>query len=442
MKSTKLFTFLLVCLVAGAFAAQTPDVQARQEESPLVLEMSLKGALNPAMLEYLNRGIRAAEQRNAEAIILRLDTPGGAVALMDELVASMRASEVPIVVYVSPRGARAASAGTIITIAGHASAMAPETTIGAASPIDATGQELDETNRAKLVNSLKATVRSLTRNRPPEATELAEATIDEARAVSAAEAVEIGLVDFISDDLGELLTQLDGFPVEVRSQERILRTSTADVEEVPRTFIEELLGVLTNPNIVFLLLNLGVISILIEIASPGGWVAGFIGVVAMALGIYGLGVLPVNWFGIIFLALAFVLFVLDIKAPTHGALTAAGIGSLVVGALVLFNTAPVPDFSRVSVPLVLASSLLTGGLFFSVLLFAIRAQRSPIQMGQEALVGRVGIVTVPLNPRGQVRVAGESWSARQLEGEPPVPVGARVKVIGVEGLRLLVQSME
>jgi membrane-bound serine protease (ClpP class) len=194
-----------------------------------------------------------------------------------------------------------------------------------------------------------------------------------------------------------------------------------------------------NPNIVFLLISVGVQAILIEISSPGGWVAGFIGVVCLALATYGLGILPVNWFGIVFILTAFVLFIVDIKAPTHGGLTAAGIGSLIVGALVLFNSPSTPSFQRVSVPLVIVTSLLTGVLFFTILMIALRAQRAPIRTGQESLAGRTGIVRSELNPSGSVHIGGELWSAELAEGEAPIPAGTYVQVVRVEGLRIVVK---
>ncbi|MBC8507291.1 MAG: nodulation protein NfeD, partial [Chloroflexi bacterium] len=199
----------------------------------------------------------------------------------------------------------------------------------------------------------------------------------------------------------------------------------------------------TNPNIVFILLTIGVQAILIELSNPGGWTAGFIGVVCLSLATFGLGVLPVNWFGLIFLATAFVLFVLDIKAPTHGALTAAGVGSLIVGALVLFNSPATPQFQRVSVPLVVVSSLITGGIFAVALAFAIRAQRVPVRTGREALVGRVGTVRdeIPVFGPGSVQVGGELWSAESAQGTPITP-GSRVEVLSVSGIRLKVEEIQ
>jgi membrane-bound serine protease (ClpP class) len=180
---------------------------------------------------------------------------------------------------------------------------------------------------------------------------------------------------------------------------------------------------------------------LIEISSPGGWAAGFIGVVSLALAIYGLGILPVNWFGLIFIATAFVLFILDIKAPTHGALTTAGVGSLIAGALILFNSPGTPDFQRVSVPLVVGASLVTAAVFFTILTFALRAQKIPISMGQESLIGRTGIVRSSLEPVGMVQAAGELWTAELADGEGPIPAGERVEIVRAEGVRVYVKKI-
>lgn len=418
-----------------------PVVRA-QQDAPLVITLQAEGALTPAMHEYLQRGIQIAEQRQAELIIFQLDTPGGEIQLMTRMIQTIRSSPVPVVVYVAPRGAMAASAGTLITLAGHAAAMAPETTIGAASPIGGAGEDLGETAAAKIKNDMRAMVRGLAAHRSPEAIEFAESTIESAEAATASEALEIGLVDFIARDLDDLLAQLDGFTVRLQDEEHVLRTANAQVEAVTLSPIEQLLSVLTNPNIVFLLITVGVQAILIEISSPGGWVAGFIGVVCLALATYGLGVLPVNWFGVIFLITAFVLFIMDIKAPTHGALTAAGVASLIVGALVLFNSPGAPDFQRVSVPLVVTSSSFTGAMFFVILLFALRAQKEPVRMGQESLIGRVGTVQVDLNPTGIVQLAGEQWTAQVEDGHEPLARGTRVRVLRLAGLKLIVSKAD
>ena len=433
--------WLSLCFLAILVALWTPQATRAQDGRPLVLVLTADGPLTPAMLEYLERGIRAANDRSAELLVLQLNTPGGSIDLMQSMVEAIRASNVPVAVYITPRGAMAGSAGTVVTLAGHISAMAPETAIGAASPVGSQGEDLGQTLEAKTKNILKATVRSLSERRGQKAVDLAESTIETASAASAQEALDAGMVDFIASDLNELVRRLNGFNVETLTGPRILNTENAEIDFLALSFIEQLLNTLTNPNIVFLLITIGVQAILIEISSPGGWVAGFIGVVCLALATYGLGILPVNWFGIVFLILAFVLFIVDIKAPTHGALTAAGVGSLIIGALVLFNSPSVPAFQRVSVPLIVGMSLFTGASFFTILLFALRAQRTPIRMGQASMVGRTGVVRTTLSPAGTVQVASELWTAESLEPEEPLPTGTRVRVERVEGVRLYVRKI-
>lgn len=431
-----IFVWLLFCSAAFLF----PRLATAQGGAPAVLLLTAEGPVTPAMAEYMSRGIEKAQRQGVEVVILQLDTPGGSVDLMNRIVKEMRASSVPVVVYVAPRGAIAGSAGTVITLAGHAAAMAPDTAIGAASPVGPEGEDLGDTLEAKTKNILKATVRSLAEGRGLEALTMAQDTIESAEAASASEALEAGLVDFVAEDVGDLLDQLDGYTVQMADGDQTLDTSGAVVEEFKPSFIEQLLGILTNPNIVFLLLAIGVQAVLIEISSPGGWVAGFIGVVCLALATYGLGVLPVNWFGIIFIITAFVLFILDIKAPTHGALTAAGVTSLIIGALVLFNSPSVPSFQRVSVPLIVGVSIATGALFFVILIFALRAQSKPVLMGQESLVGKVGIARGGLSPTGTVQMGGEQWSAELVDEGQVVGGGTKVEVVRVEGLKLYVRK--
>lgn len=412
---------------------------AQAANGPLVLVLTADGAVTPAMAEYLQRGIRTAEQRGAVLLVFQLNTPGGGITVMNEMVQIIRQSNIPVVVYVAPRGAMAGSAGTILTLAGHASAMAPETIIGAASPVGGQGEDLGETIEAKEKNALIATIETLMEDRPAEAVELAKQTVESAKAIPASQALQIGMVDFIATDLQDLLNQLDGHRVNIQSTTLTLDTQDAQVQDLPVSLIEQILMLLTDPNVVFLLITLGAQSILIELSSPGGWVAGFIGIIALALAFYGLGVLPVNWFGLLFLILAFALFVLDIKAPTHGALTAAGVGSLIVGALVLFNSPGTPQFQRVSIPLVIGVSIATAVSFFVIVSFAIKAQFVPISVGEESLAGQTGVARETLDPNGQVQVASELWSAELAEGEAPIQRGERVQVVRVEGLRLIVK---
>ena len=434
----------LLCLVSVLILAVifSHPVQA-QDTSVTALSLSIEGPLTPALAEYLERGLSAALQEDAELVILQLNTPGGAVELMTRMVEAIRSSPVPVVVYVAPRGAIAGSAGTVITLAGHLSAMAPETAIGAASPVGSSGEDIGETMEAKVKEILKAQIRSLTEGRlSPEAIALAEDTVEKATAVSAGEALQIGLIGFIAEDIPDLLRQIDGQTVITADGERTLSTAYMQVEEFSLTLIEELLTMLTNPNIVFLLLTIGVQAILIEISSPGGWVAGFLGVISLSLAAYGLGILPVNWFGLIFIGTAFVLFFLEVKAPTHGALSAAGVASFIAGALLLFNSSNTPSFFRVSVPLVVVMGVLTAGVFFLAVRLAIRAQRIPARMGMSSMVGRTGRVRAPISRHqpGKVHLASELWTAELTEDSPPVEEGDEVEVTAVNGLRLTVRK--
>ncbi len=438
MKTTLLKRIFLILVFFPALLLFVHPAAA-QTGAPLVLVLKVEGIVAPAMKEYIARGIKTAEQRNADLLVLELNTPGGLIDTMTDIVSEMRASRVPVVVYVTPRGAMAGSAGTLITLAGHASAMAPETIIGAASPVGSGGEDLGQTIKAKETEALRALVRSIAARRSPEAIKLAEETIQDAKAVSADEALAVGLVDFIAADRADLLRQLDGFQVETIDGSLTLHTANAQTEEQPMSFIEQLLDILVNPNIAFLLTAIGVQAILIELSSPGGWVAGFIGAVCLALAAYGMGVLSVNWFGALFLIIAFALFILDIKAPTHGALTAAGVGSFIVGALVLFNSPGVPQFQRVSVPLVISVGIIIGVSFAIILGFALRAQKIPVRMGPESLLGALGTARGRIDPTGQVQLQSELWSAELAEGAKSIQPGEKVVVVKVDGLRLKVR---
>jgi membrane-bound serine protease (ClpP class) len=424
---------LTLCFAGLAFAP------ARQTPGPGVVQLTLDGPLTQASAEYLDRGLRLAQQKGAALVVVELDTPGGSVDLMNRMVRSIRGSPVPVAVYVAPRGALAGSAGTILVLAGHVAAMAPETAIGAASPVGSQGEDLGETLAAKTREILKATVRSLASWRGERAIALAEAAIDEAAAASAEEALAAGMIDVLAGDTNDLLRQLEGRTVELTTGPVVLHLEGAVVEALTPTVVEQLLELLTNPNLVFLLLSLGVQAVLIELSNPGGWIAGFVGVVALALGAYGLGILPVNWFGLLFVATAVVLFVLELNSPTHGALTATGLASFILGALVLFNSPETPSFQRVSVPLVVGMGVAMGAVTFLLLTFVVRAQRRPVEVGQASLIGRLGEVRQRLAPRGQVQVAGELWAAEVEPGQAPVEEGDRVRVVGFEGLRLRVR---
>lgn len=407
---------LLVLAVMSALSVQMVLAQAAQ---PLILILKADGTISPAMQEYIQRGIDAAETRNAEALIIQLSTPGGDLQSLDNIIQAIRASSVPVVVYVAPNGAMAGSAGALVTMAAHVAAMAPEAAIGASSPVGSGGTDLSATEKAKTSQIMKATIRPLVERRGAAAMQLAQDMIDNATAVSASEALQAHLIDFTAVDQNELIRKLDGFSVSMPSGTRVLHTTGATTEAIDMSLIEELLLVLTDPNIVFVLLAVGVLAIQVELTHPGAWVPGFIGVTCLALAIYGLGLLPVNWFGFIFIVTAFVLFLLDIKAPTHGALTVAGVASFIVGALVLFNSPGVPAFERVSVPLVFGVGISIGLMFAGILTYALRAQHLPLQMDASTVVGKTGTAKSDIATRGQVQVESSFGARSQLKARRP-----------------------
>ena len=433
----KITRILLTTLFLALFLLQPVQAAA---PAPVALVLTIDGAITQATQDYLVRGIQTAEQDNVEVLILQLNTPGGDILSMSSMAEAMRASTVPVVVYVTPRGAMAASAGTVITLAAHASAMAPETIIGAASPVGSQGQDLGQTELAKQTNAMVAKVDAFAGSRGAAAVALAESTITKATAVSSTQALQAHLVDFSATDLNDLLRQLNGFTLQMPDGPRTLHTSGIVQQELPMSLIEQLLQLLINPNIVFLLLAIGLQALLIELTHPGAWLPAFFGVVCLALGAYGLGFLPVNWFGLIFMITAFVLFILDIKAPTHGALTIAGIISFIIGALVLFNSPGTPRFAQVSLLLVIFVGVFIGLIFAVILGFALRAQSRPVITGSDPLQGRTGFAVSEFDPDGQAQVAGELWSADLVDPSVPVHRGDRLEVVRVEGLRLKVRK--
>ena len=441
MKKRLLNSLMLSILAFSLLIAgfSTGKVQA-DSVTPTVVTVKLDGPLTPIWKVILQRGIDLASEKHASALIIELNTTGGSIDLMTDLIQQILESPTPVVVYVSPEGSMAASAGTLLTLAGKVSAMAPETILGAASPVGSQGENLNTTEDTKTKQALKATARSLIAWRGEAAVKLAEAAIDEAQAASADEALSAGLIDIIATDEQDLLKQLDGRVVSVNGEKVSLHTANAQILETPITEVENVLGLLTNPNIIFVLLSIGSMAVLIEMATPGGWVAGFVGVILLALGIYGLGLLPVNWVGIIFILASFVLFILDIKAPTHGALTFAGTASFIAGGLVLFNSARVPSFANVSVPLVVSMGVLIGGTFLLVVLLAVRVMKTPVVTGKETLAGKEGYAYTDIDPTGIAQVNGEQWSALLTKDSKPIKKEEPLVVEKVRGLKLVVRK--
>jgi len=418
----------LLLLGAGPMLAQAERT---------VYVLTVDGAITAAVEDYIERGIQRAERGGGEALVIQLNTPGGDVQSMTGIMEHIENAAVPVIIYVWPRGGMAASAGTLVLLAAHGAAMAPRTSIGAAHPV-AVGGEMSPEQTEKLVNVMVEHAGVFARRRGEAAVEWAEQAIRESATAGPEKALELGVIDLIACDLDELLSGFDRRQVVLGDGTQMtLHTAGATAQEIRMSLIEQLLQVLIDPNIAFILLAIGIQAILIEISAPGGWVAGFIGVLCLALAAYSFGVLPFNWLGMLLIVVAFVLFVIDVKAPTHGALTAAGVGTLIAGALVLFNTFPGSPYGRISIPLVVTIALLTGLFFLFVVAKTLRVQQRPSVTGKEGLIGRTGVVKVALDPEGTVLVAGERWRAMAETG--PVEVGTEVEVVAADGFQLRVR---
>lgn len=422
--SSWLLLLLALILFAGGASAQTDGA---------VKLAVFKGPVTPVLASYLDRAIADAEASGAAALVLQLDTPGGSVDITQAITQRMTSSTVPIIVYVAPRGAHAGSAGTFITLAGHLAAMAPGSSIGAASPVGSEGADLPDTLKKKATNILVADIKNLAARRGDKAVEWAQKAVSEAAAATADEALALGVVDAVATDVPDLLKQLDGRLVTVGGESIALDLGDRPVEEVPLNPIESFLNIITSPALAAILLTIGLNAILFEISSPGGYAAGVIGVICLLLAFYALGTLEANWAGLGFIVLAFVLFVVDIKAPTHGVLTAGGLISFVLGAFVLFNTGEL----EVPWPTIIGLALGTGAFFAFAIAKAVAAQlRRPVT-GFEGIIGQTAVVRQPLEPEGMVLAEGELWRAESESG--PVAVGEKVVVVGRDGYCLRVQ---
>lgn len=435
IKWSNMARLIYLTLIAAHLFATTALAQSGQRE---VLVVDVEGPVTPIMLSFIERAVEEADVRNVEALIIRLNTPGGSVDLTKEIIQVMIASDVPIVVYVWPPGGFAASAGTFITLAGHAAAMAPNTSIGAASPIDGSGQDIDDTLRSKIENMLVADIKGLADRRGEDALEWAQKAITEAEAANAQEALELGVVDFVANDLDDLLEKLDGFTVTMNGQDITLKTGDADVDFLEATVLEEFLSTIANPNIALLLISIGSLAIVYEIINPGGYISGIIGAILLLIGLFAVGQLPVNYAGLALIVLAFGLFVAELFTPTFGALTLAGIVAFVFGALMLFNTSEfayeIPWPSIIGIPLGLAAVFALG------IRKVMQAMKFQPTTGQEGLIGATGTVKVALNPQGSVFVWGERWTATSEDGQP-IATDEQVKVTAVDGFKIKVKKV-
>lgn len=424
-------------LVFGVAAACAPSISQREA----VHILTYPGTVDPIMAGYVDRGIDEAEKTDARAVVFRLDTPGGLVSSMEDIVKRINASEVPVIVYVTPSGGHAASAGTFITMAGHVAAMAPGTRIGAASPVASGGGDIGGTLEEKITEDLSALIVGIAEERGRNA-EWAELAVREALSIPSSEAVELNVVDFEARTLDSLLEQSEGRVVRVGEESRPVTIRVLDAPgglvENNRTFIEKFFALIGDPNIAFLLLSLGATGIFIELLNPGLFVPGVFGVIALTLAFFSVGTLPINWAGVALIILAFGLFVAEVFVSGFGALGIGGAVSLIFGGLLLTNTTN-PDF-QVDRWLIYTIAAVLAAFFIVVAQALIRSRRAPAYMGANAIVGRRAVARSVLDPEGIVFYDGARWKAR-TEG-PAIAEGDDVTVTEIEGLKLTVEKAE
>lgn len=423
----------LMLVLAGLLLASTFVVEAQTERSRIDV-LTVKGTINPVLVDYIARGIDDAAFEGAQAVIIQMDTPGGLDTSMRDIIQSIVNSRIPVIVYVSPAGARAASAGAYITLSAHVAVMAPNTAIGAATPVSMGGEMSDEM-KAKVINDAIAYIKDLANSHGRNA-DWAERAVREGVSATSEEALELNVVDMIAPDLDTLIADLDGREVTLLDGSVVtLRTSGVPINEVMMKTIERFLYAIADPNIAFLLLSIASLGIMIEIFNPGLIFPGIVGAISGILAFYALGQLPVNIAGVLLIVLAFGLFIGEVLTTSFGLFTVGGVTSLVIGALILFQGAD-PAVFRVDPWLIGTMTILITLLFVFVVTRVIWAHRKRATTGKEEIIGRRAVVRETINPEGTVFFKGELWSAVSDSGS--IEAGEEVTVTAIDGLILQV----
>ena len=407
-----------------ALALALTGSAAAQETAPRVLAVEFENDINPVTQDYLVDAIERGESEDYDAVVIELDTPGGLDSAMREIIKKELDAEVPVVVYVAPPGSRAASAGAFITLAADIAAMAPATNIGSSTPVAVGGGEIPDDLRRKVINDAAAYARELAETHGRNG-DWAEAAVRSASNLGAQEAVEQNVVDVVAPDLPTLLDEIDGMRTEPKGF--VLNTAGATVDTVEMSLWKRILDLLVDPNLIVLLMSIGVLGITIEILNPGLILPGTVGVISLIVGLFGLQVLPVSWAGLLLMLLAVGFFAAEALVPSHGALALAGAVSFVVGALMLFD--PAGEGYQVSIWVALAVGGTLALVTAIVATKVIRARRAPTKTGREEMVGEVGVVRSAVAPSGLVNVHGEIWKAH-TDGDPLSP-GEYVRISGV-----------
>jgi membrane-bound serine protease (ClpP class) len=413
------------------FALQAPATAKK------VIVIKVDGTINPVTSEFIRRSIQKAQTENAECLIIELNTPGGLLKSTRVIVSDILSSPIPVAVYVSPGGAQAGSAGVFITLSAHIAAMAPGTNIGAAHPVDMQGQK-DTIMNEKATNDAAAFIRAIAQRRNRNE-KWAEEAVRKSISITENEAMKEKVIDLITRNINELLSTIDGRKIELAQGSKTLHTRGATIEAYEMGFSEKILDKISDPNIAYILILLGLYGILFELYNPGAIFPGIVGVISLILAFFSLHTLPVNYAGLALIVFAVVLFLLELKVTSQGVLAIGGIISLVIGSLMLFKADSSLDFVRVSWTVILLSVGLTSIFFLFVIGIGLKAQRLKPVTGIEGMVGDVGEALNPLDPVGTVQVHGEIWWAESIDGK--INQGERIRVVGISNLTLQVKHL-
>ncbi|MBE0503680.1 MAG: nodulation protein NfeD [Desulfuromonadales bacterium] len=404
-------------------------------ESPTIRVVSISDPITPVTARFLERNLDEAARQAERLVLIELDTPGGLDTAMREIVKEIFASPAVVVVYVAPSGARAASAGAIICLAADVCAMAPGTNIGAAHPVALGGEKVDPTMETKLVNDAEAYVESIARQRGRDAT-LARQMVRDSLSLSADKALEGKVIDLIARDQADLLQQLEGRTLLKGGRELVLQLQGAQVTAAEMTKVERIRNAISNPNVAYVLMMLGILGIFFELSNPGVILPGVIGTISLLLALFAFQTLPVNYAGVLLILLALVLLIAEINVVSYGMLTVGGLVAMVLGSLLLFDS-PEP-WLRLSWKVVLSTVLVAAGFFLLIVKKALTAQRRPKTTGREGLIGEAGTAQSSIDPEGKVFIHGEYWDANS---DTPIAAGDKVVVEAVEGMNLKVRKI-
>ncbi len=405
---------------------------ANLSQAAVVKVMTIDGAIGPITLKHVERAIKIAEDDKASALVVKLNTPGGVMETTLRITTAFMNSKVPVIVWIAPSGGRAASAGVYITYAAHVAAMASSTNIGSATPVSMGGEKMDSALVKKIVNDAVANLQGSAEKRGRNKT-WAERAVREGASIAYYEAVDSNIVDFLAEDIEELLAKADGMVVAMPESEDTLKVAGATHEEVEKTFSESVLEVLTNPNIIFILFSLGTLGLAIELYNPGAILPGVVGAICLIIALYSMQTLPINYAGLALIVLAVVLFLLEIKVTSYGMLSVGGIISLILGGLFLIDS-PEPAL-KVSLSVIITITICIGGFLIFVVGYVVKAQRKRVLTGFEGLIGQMGKVSERIENEGMVYVAGALWKAVADEiiekGEPVTIVSGHNQILKV-----------